>query len=109
MSALIGALRVSLSADTAAFEQGMARARNTANKTAGGIKGAFGGIGGTLAAAAGGFVAALSIGTIVAAGKAALDYAGHLGELGRHAGPYVERFADVQLRRRSGRHFAGAA
>jgi hypothetical protein len=81
MSALIGALRVSLSADTAAFEQGMARARNTANKTAGGIKGAFGGIGGTLAAAAGGFVAALSIGTIVAAGKAALDYAGHLGEL----------------------------
>jgi hypothetical protein len=81
MSALIGALRVSLSADTAAFEQGMARSRNSAKKTAGDIKGAFSGVSGAIKAAVGGFVAGLSIRTIISAGAAALEYAGHLGEL----------------------------
>jgi hypothetical protein len=81
MSALIGALRVSLSADTASFEQGMARARKNANSTAGSINKSFSGIASTLKSTAAAFGVALSVGTVVAAGKAALEYASHLSEL----------------------------
>src|SRR5690349_24977576 len=81
MTALIGALRVSLSADTASFEQGMARARKSASTNAGAIERSMLSAQKSIKTAIGGFVGALTIGSIVAAGKAALDYAGHLGEL----------------------------
>jgi hypothetical protein len=77
MSALIGALRVSLSADTASFEQGMARARRSAATNATAIQKSFG----ALKASVAGFASALTVGALVAAGKASLEYASHLGEL----------------------------
>jgi hypothetical protein len=82
--ALIGALRVSLSAETTAFEAGMKRSQRTANRTASSIEGSFKRVGtGFTALRSGlaGFVGALSVGSIFAAGKAALDYASSLGEL----------------------------
>ncbi len=81
--ALIGALRVSLSAETSAFEAGMKRSQRTAKTTANSIAGSFKSAGGAinvLKAGVAGFIASLSVGTILAAGKAALDYAASLGE-----------------------------
>lgn len=87
--ALIGALRVSLSAETSAFEAGMKRSQRTAQTTASSIKNSFGSIRGEfglLKAGLAGFVGALSVGTLIAAGKAALDYAGSLGEVAQSLG-----------------------
>lgn len=86
MSALIGALRVSLSADTTAFEAGMKRSQRTAQNTATGIQKSLGGVRGALAAGVAGFVGGLSIGAIVQAGKAALEYAGSLAEVSQQLG-----------------------
>lgn len=79
--ALIGALRVSLSAETSAFEQGMKRSQKQAAQTAGYIRTKFGNVGVSLKESLAGLVAGLSIGAAISAGKAALEYAGHLGEL----------------------------
>lgn len=79
--ALIGALRVSLSATTTAFEAGMNRAQRKAASTGAAIKKSLSGHDFGLASGVQGFVAALSVGTIVAAAKAGLEYAGSLGEL----------------------------
>lgn len=87
--ALIGALRVSLSAETSAFEAGMKRSQRTAKTTANSIAGSFKSAGGAinvLKAGVAGFVASLSVGTILAAGKAALDYAASLGETASQLG-----------------------
>lgn len=87
--ALIGALRVSLSAETSAFEAGMKRSQRQAKATANSIVSDFKGMGGlfnSLKAGVAGFVASLSVGTILAAGKAALDYAGSLGETAQQLG-----------------------
>jgi hypothetical protein len=89
MSALIGALRVSLSAETAAFEAGMKRAQKAANGAVAGIRKSFGSLRGEMAllkSAAAGLVAGLSVGVFVAAGKAALEYAGSLGETAQQLG-----------------------
>ena len=86
MTALIGALRVSLSAETAQFEAGMKRAQRTANQTRSQFQKAFGGLGGIVKAGFAGVVSGVSIGLIVQGVKAALDYAGSLGEVSQQLG-----------------------
>lgn len=82
MTALIGALRVSLQADTASFEQGMARARGKVQSETAAMSKAFGGV----QAAAAGFFAALTVGALAAAIKKSLDYAGSIAEVSRTLG-----------------------
>lgn len=79
--ALIGALRVSLSAETTAFEAGMNRAQATAKRTAANVNTAFGSMQKTVERTALRFAEVLTLAAIYRAGKAALEYAGHLGEL----------------------------
>ena len=79
--ALIGALRVSLSAETSAFEAGMKRSQRQAAQTASSIKGSFNSLKGALGAGLAGFIGGIGISSLIQAGKAALEYAGHLGEL----------------------------
>lgn len=78
---LIGALRVSLSAETSQFEQGMRRSQQTAARTAGSIKTSMGGATAYIKSSLAGIAAALTAGTLLRAGKDALEYAAHLGEL----------------------------
>jgi hypothetical protein len=86
MSALIGALRVSLSAETAQFEAGMKRAQRTAQQTESSFKKSFGGLGNVVKAGLAGAVSGLSVGLLVQGAKAALDYAGSLGEVAQQLG-----------------------
>lgn len=102
MNALIGALRVSLSAETAQFEAGMKRAQRTANQTRSQFQKAFGGLGGIVKAGFAGVVTGLSIGLITQGVKAALDYAGSLKEVSQQLGVttkdlQVFRYAAGQL------------
>ena len=82
MAALIGALRVSLSADTAKFEQGMKRAQRQAAASSSAITKSLTG----LKAGIAGFVGALSVGMVSQIIKGALDYAGSLGEVSQQLG-----------------------
>lgn len=75
--ALIGALRVSLSADTANFEAGMKRAQRQTQTSASAIQKSAN----VITNAVRGMVAGLSVGLFIQAGKSALEYASHLGEL----------------------------
>lgn len=98
MSALIGALRVSLSADTAAFQTGMKRAERQAKTSSSVISKSLGGIKAGLA----GLVSGLSIGLLASSIKASLDYAGSLGEVAQQLGVttrqlQVYRFAASQV------------
>lgn len=79
---LIGALRISLSADSAQFEAGMKRASRTAATQSSAITKSLG----TIKAGIAGLVGALSIGMLTGAIKGALDYAGSLGELSQQIG-----------------------
>lgn len=81
-SGLIGALRVTLGIDTAAFEAGAKRAKATATETAGGITKAFGGMAGAVT----GLLSGISLGVIVAAASRALDYASSLAEVAQQLG-----------------------
>lgn len=82
MPGLIGALRVSLSADTAAFHKGMTGAERKAATSANSIQKSLGGVRTGMI----GLVAGLSLGALVAAGKRALDYAASLGEVSQQLG-----------------------
>lgn len=82
MAALIGALRVSLSADTAHFDAGMKRAQRQASASSAAIGKSLG----TLKAGVAGFAAAFSVGLLSAGIKSALDYAGSLGEVSQQLG-----------------------
>lgn len=98
MTALIGALRVSLSADTAQFEQGMKRAQRTTSASATAISRSAGIIKGAVA----GFVSGLSVGLFVNAIKGSLDYAASLAEVAQQVGStardlQVLRFAAGQV------------
>lgn len=98
MAALIGALRVSLSADTAAFQSGMKRAERQARTSSGAIQKSIGGI----KAGVAGLAAGLSIGLLTNVIKQALDYAGSLGEISQQLGVttrdlQVFRFAAGQV------------
>ena len=79
---LIGALRVTLGIDTAAFEAGSARARKTAVSDANAISKAYGGI----KTAISGLMAGISVGTLVAVTSKALDYASSLQEVAQQLG-----------------------
>lgn len=81
MSAKIGSLHVSLSAETSAFEAGMKKSAATAGVTAKKIEGSFAGIGAALKAGIAGFVGAISVGAIVQGARAALDYASSLKDV----------------------------
>lgn len=82
MAALIGALRVSLSADTAAFSRGMSKAEAQAKSSANAIERSLGGI----KAAVGAFAAGLGADAVVGVIKRALDYASSLGEVAQQLG-----------------------
>ena len=84
--ALIGALRVSLSAETSAFEAGMKRSQRQAAQTASSIKGSFKNAGSVFGAGVSGFVSALAIGALTKVSHAALEYAGSLGETAQQLG-----------------------
>lgn len=82
MTSLIGALRVSLSADTAAFQAGMKRAEGQAKASSTAIGKSLG----LIKAGFAGFVSGLSIGALARGLKSALDYAGSLGEVAQQLG-----------------------
>lgn len=82
MAALIGALRATLSADTANFEAGMKRAQRQAATSAGGINKSLG----LVKAGFAGFISGLSVGLITNAIRGALDYAGSLAEVAQQLG-----------------------
>lgn len=80
--ALIGALRVSLGLDSAQFEAGTKRARQTAQRDAAAIQKSLDGLKGRMDAVFTGIAGS----AILAAGKRALDYASSLGEVAQQAG-----------------------
>lgn len=82
MASLIGALRATLSADTANFEQGMNRARRSAAGAQTGISKSLGLIKSGLA----GFASGLSVGLLSQVIMKSLDYAGSLGEVASQLG-----------------------
>jgi hypothetical protein len=82
VTALIGALRVSLSADTANFEAGMRRAQGTANSSAASINKSLS----TVKAGLAGFASAFTVGLLTKAIGNALEYAGSLGEVSQQLG-----------------------
>lgn len=95
---LIGALRVSLSAETASFEAGMKRAQRTAASSSAGIAKSLGTVKAGLAALAVG----LSVGLFTRAIGNALEYAGSLAETAQQLGVtakqlQVYRFAAGQV------------
>lgn len=82
MASLIGALRATLSADTAKFEAGMKRSARTAQTSAASINKSLG----VIKAGFTGFAAGLSVGLLTKAIKGALEYAGSLGETAQQLG-----------------------
>jgi len=80
--ALIGALRVSLSAETSAFEAGMKRSQRQAATSASAIQRSLSSVKGFGT----GLLAGLSVGALVAATKSALEYAGSLAETAQQLG-----------------------
>ena len=82
MAALIGALRVTLGANTAAFEAGMRRAQAVTTSTVGRIRSSLAGLG------AG---AVLSGAGLLTAGTQALRFAANLGETAQQVGVTVEQ------------------
>lgn len=84
--ALIGALRVSLSAETSAFEAGMKRSQAQASKTASSIQGSFAKAQGAIKAGVAGLLSGISVGLILQAGRSALEYASSLGEMAEQLG-----------------------
>lgn len=93
---LIGALRVTLGIDTAAFETGSKRAADTAKRNATQIEKSYSSAADGVKTSMGTLAAALSIGAIVAASKRALDYASALGETSQQLGVTVR---DLQVYR----------
>lgn len=85
MAALIGALRVSLSADTAAFHKGMQRAERQARTSGNAISKSLGNIKAGFAGLAAGIGVGLLAG-LTAAVKSSLEYAGSLGEIAQQLG-----------------------
>jgi hypothetical protein len=82
MASLIGALRVSLSADTAKFFAGMKGAERQAQKSSSAISKSLG----LISAGFKGLAAGLSIGLIARGIKDALEYAGSLAEVAQQLG-----------------------
>lgn len=82
MAALIGALRVSLSADSAAFVKGMTRAERQAKQSGTVIQRSLNGIKAGIA----GLAAGITLGALTAVAKRALDYASSLGEVSQQLG-----------------------
>ena len=82
MAALIGALRVSLSAETAKFEAGMKRAQRQTQVSASAMQKSLGWVKSGVA----GLVAGLSVGMFTTAIRNALEYAGSLQEVADQLG-----------------------
>lgn len=90
--ALVGALRVTLGLDSAQFEAGTKRARNIAKRDATEIQRIMGGVKASFA----GLATAATAGTLIAAGKRALDYAANLGEVAAAAGITTKELQEYQ-------------
>jgi hypothetical protein len=102
MSALIGALRVTLGMDTAKFDSDAQKAKRTASSTAGYIKTSFAGVGVSLRESMAGVIAGLSVGLFASLIKKSLEYAGSLAETAQQVGAtarelQVLRFAAGQV------------
>lgn len=102
MAATVGALRVTLGANTANFEAGMKRARREAQSSATAIQRSLSGIKSGIGGLATGIVAGLSIGVITDLAKRGLDYAASLGEVAQQLGVTTEalqvyRYAGSQV------------
>lgn len=80
--ALIGSLRVTLGLDSAQFEAGTKKARQTAQRDAAAIQKSLDGLKGRLDT----LYAGIAGSAILAAGKRALDYASSLGEVAQQVG-----------------------
>jgi hypothetical protein len=103
MAAPVGALRVTLGANTAQYEAGMRRAQMQARRTGQVITGSFGQAQvaatrafGRMASAAAAFGVVLGAAGLVAAGRRALDFAANLGETARQIGTTVEQLQIFQ-------------
>ncbi len=83
----IGALHVSLSADSAAFDQGMNNAQQTADEAMGSISESAVKMGAALAAA---WAAIESVGAIITATKEQIDYADSLGDVAARSNQAAE-------------------
>lgn len=95
---LIGALRVSLSADTAAFTRGMSQAQREASRSGAAIERSIGGIKSGFASLAAG----IGVAALAAAASKALDYASSLGEVAQQLGVttrdlQIYRYAATQV------------
>jgi hypothetical protein len=87
LAGLIGALRVTLSADTAKFSQGMARARRDAVASGTVIQKSMA----SIKASVVGMMAGMTVGAFAGMAKEALDFAGAMTETARSAGLTVEQ------------------
>lgn len=96
MAALIGALRATLSADTARFEQGMQRARREAATTESSIKKSLGSLAATARAGLAGLASGLSVGLLAQTYLAAADAAAKLDAQLRLATMSSGNFARAQ-------------
>lgn len=81
-NSLLAALRVVLSADTAAFSTGMSKARREASTSANAIQKSLNGI----KSAMGGLAAGITLAAFTAVTQRALEYASSLGELSKQLG-----------------------
>lgn len=82
MASLIGALRVTLSADTAEFTSGLSKAERAGQRTGAAIAKSLGGIKTVL----GGLLAGVGVSTLAALASRALEYASSLGEVAQQLG-----------------------
>ena len=99
---IIGALRVTLSADTAAFSTGMSRARKEATASSASINKSLSSVKSNFASLAGSVAAGLTLKSLVDLGKRSLEYAGSLAEVAQQLGVTAQqlqvfRFAGSQV------------
>lgn len=90
MAATVGALRVTLGANTANFEAGMKRARREAAGSATAIQRSLSGIKGGFAGLATGLVSGAVLGGLVQLAKGGLEYASSLKEVSQQLGVSTE-------------------
>lgn len=101
-NSVIGALRVTLGLDSAAFDKGAEKtSRNFGRlkKDADGLSSGFGEVGvslGKLSGVLAGLIGGLSLGALAAAGKQALDFADDLATAADQTGIGVERFQTLK-------------
>lgn len=92
MSSLIGALRVTLGADTADFERGMSRAERAGHRTGVAIKSSMGAIKTALT----GFAAGVGAAGVIALAQRGLELASSLGEVAQQLGVTTDELQEYR-------------